>query len=105
MAAQRSLHTWGIALGLMVTGQRGERTVTVQPGYALDCLGRDLLVSATLAMPVPPVSGDEAAPGAQNGAAPPKTVLPDGVLRGGLRHPTERGPPRCLRGRRRGAPA
>lgn len=55
----RSLHTWGIALGLMVTGQRGDRTVTIQPGYALDCLGRDLLLSEVLTMAVPPASGDD----------------------------------------------
>lgn len=50
----RSLHNWGIAFGLAVTGRRGERAVRVQPGYALDCKGRDLILSEPLEMPIPP---------------------------------------------------
>lgn len=53
----RSLHTWGIAFGLEVFAKRGDRAVTVQIGYALDCLGRDLLVNAPVSLPIPPVSG------------------------------------------------
>jgi hypothetical protein len=55
----RSMHMWGIALGFMVTGERGDRSVTVQPGYALDCLGRDLLLTSVVTLPVPPVSGSD----------------------------------------------
>jgi hypothetical protein len=54
----RSLHNWGIAFGLAVTGLRGERTVRIQPGYALDCKGRDLILSESLEMPIPPEAGD-----------------------------------------------
>lgn len=54
----RSLHNWGIAFGLAVTGRRGERAVRVQPGYALDCKGRDLIQSNLLELAIPPVSGD-----------------------------------------------
>lgn len=53
----RSLHNWGIAFGLAVTGLRGERTVRLQPGYALDCKGRDLIQSEPLTIPIPPEAG------------------------------------------------
>lgn len=54
----RSLHNWGIAFGLAVTGSRGERAVRVRPGYALDCKGRDLILSEALELAIPPVAGD-----------------------------------------------
>ena len=37
----RSLHGWGVARGLTVSGVRGADSVDVAPGYALDCLGRE----------------------------------------------------------------
>jgi hypothetical protein len=52
----RSLHGWGIAFGYSVTGDRRARSVKLQPGYALDCLGRDLILSEEISMPVPAVS-------------------------------------------------
>lgn len=58
----RSLHTWGIAYGLEVIAKRGDRAVTVQMGYALDCLGRDLLLNAAHSLPVPPVAGSASGP-------------------------------------------
>jgi hypothetical protein len=58
----RSLHSWGIALGLAVHGSRGEREVTVEPGYALDCLGRDLLLAQPVTRSVPPLAGDATGP-------------------------------------------
>jgi hypothetical protein len=54
---QRSLHNWGIATGLALTGLRGDREVTLQPGYALDCLGRELVVSEVTTLPIPAVAG------------------------------------------------
>jgi hypothetical protein len=54
---QRSLHNWGIATGLALTGRRGDREVTLQPGYALDCVGRELVVSDVTTMPIPAVAG------------------------------------------------
>jgi hypothetical protein len=51
----RTLHPWGVARGLSVSGARGDRTLTVGAGYALDCLGRDLIVPADTVMQVPPV--------------------------------------------------
>lgn len=55
----RCLHRWGVALGLAVTGARGDRTVAIGAGYALDCRGRDLIVADSLTLQVPPVAGDE----------------------------------------------
>lgn len=53
----RSLHNWGIAVGFNVSGTKGASEVTVTPGYALDCLGHDLLLSQSLTLAVPAVSG------------------------------------------------
>jgi hypothetical protein len=55
----RSLHSWGIAFGLAVAGGRGDRTVSIAPGYALDCLGRDLILTDPPIMPVPAVAGGD----------------------------------------------
>jgi hypothetical protein len=55
----RSLHNWGIAFGYAVSGAKDERTVRVQPGYALDCQGRDLILGDPLDMAIPAISGDE----------------------------------------------
>ncbi len=52
----RSLHSWGIAVGLNVTGARGDREVTVTPGYALDCDGHDLVLTRATTLPVPAVA-------------------------------------------------
>jgi hypothetical protein len=53
----RTLHGWGIALGMKVDGDAGDRTVTVTPGYALDCAGHDLVLAARSVLQVPPVAG------------------------------------------------
>jgi hypothetical protein len=53
----RTMHNWGIVLGCAVAGARGESAVQVQPGYALDCIGRELILSRMAAMPIPAVAG------------------------------------------------
>jgi hypothetical protein len=53
----RSLHNWGIAFGYSVSGVRKQRTVQVQPGYALDCKGRELVLTTSMTVPIPPVAG------------------------------------------------
>lgn len=53
----RSLHNWGIAFGLAVTGKRGEKAVRLQGGLALDCRGRELILSDTQELPIPAVAG------------------------------------------------
>jgi hypothetical protein len=53
----RSLHSWGVAVGFGVSGAKGGREVTVAPGYALDCQGHDLLLSRSTTLAVPAVAG------------------------------------------------
>lgn len=59
----RTMHGWGIALGLDVIGEDGGRAVRIEPGYAIDCRGRDIILPrAVEELQVPPV-----ATGPQNG--------------------------------------
>ena len=53
----RSLHGWGIGIGYGVTGEAGDTSVAIAPGYAIDCLGRELILTALVTMPVPAVAG------------------------------------------------
>jgi hypothetical protein len=53
----RTLHNWGIGFGLNVQGSRGATSVTVNPGYAIDSLGREIILSSPLTQPIPAVSG------------------------------------------------
>lgn len=53
----RALHGWGIAAGFAVSGGKGDRVVTVAPGYAIDCRGIDLVLSRPQSMQIPPVAG------------------------------------------------
>jgi hypothetical protein len=55
----RSLHGWGIGLGFEATGNAGDRQVTVQPGYAVDCQGRELVLTEPVALAVPARSGND----------------------------------------------
>ncbi len=52
----RALHGWGVAVGLAASGARGDKSAHVEPGLALDCSGRELLLSAALDVAVPPVA-------------------------------------------------
>ncbi|MFE3200652.1 hypothetical protein [Embleya sp. NPDC059237] len=52
----RVLHGWGVALGLEVTGARGGKRVAVGAGYALDALGRDLILAEGVEVDVPAVA-------------------------------------------------
>jgi len=54
----RYLHdTWGIALGFEVRRPREGTAVVVLPGYAVDELGRDLLLPESIQPPLPKVDG------------------------------------------------
>ncbi len=55
----RSLHQPGVGAGFAVNGDKGDREVTVSAGYAVDALGREIVLTETLSLPVPPVAGDE----------------------------------------------
>jgi hypothetical protein len=52
----RALHGVGVAFGLDVVGNRGATAVGVSAGYALDGMGRDLVLAEARLVPVPPVS-------------------------------------------------
>jgi hypothetical protein len=55
----RYLHeTWGIALGFEVQ-KEGTGAVVVGPGYAVDGMGRDLLLAEGMHLPVPNVPGQQ----------------------------------------------
>ncbi len=53
----RSLHSWGIGIGLAVTGEAGASMVEVAEGYAIDCLGREIILTESKTLPVPAVAG------------------------------------------------
>jgi hypothetical protein len=55
----RSLHQPGVGRGFAVSGSRGARKVTVQPGYAIDVFGREIVLSRPHVASVPPVAGEE----------------------------------------------
>jgi hypothetical protein len=54
----QSLHQPGIGNGFAVSGKKGDREVTVGPGYAIDDLGREIVLTRDRTLPVPPVAGD-----------------------------------------------
>jgi hypothetical protein len=54
----QSLHQPGIGRGLAVSGRRDEREVRVGPGYALDALGREIVLTRDRVEQVPPVSSE-----------------------------------------------
>jgi hypothetical protein len=53
----RTMHNWGIAYGLNVQGARGATSVTVNPGFAVDSTGREIILSASMVVPIPAVPG------------------------------------------------
>jgi hypothetical protein len=54
----RSLHQPGIGNGYAVSGKKGDREVTIGPGYAVDVLGREIVLTQAQVEPVPPVAGE-----------------------------------------------
>lgn len=59
----QSLHQAGVGSGFQVTGNAGDRQVTISPGYALDSCGREIILTEPLVKAIPPV--------ADNGAGAP----------------------------------
>lgn len=55
----KSLHQPGIGSGYPVYGQKGDREVTIGPGYALDSKGREIVLIQNDVEPVPPVASEE----------------------------------------------
>ena len=56
----QSLHQPGVGSGYAVSGKKGDRQVTVSPGYAIDACGREIVLTETDIEPVPPVADDGA---------------------------------------------
>lgn len=56
----QSLHQPGVASGYAVAGGKGDREVTITPGYALDSLGREIVLTESRLEPVPPVADNGA---------------------------------------------
>ena len=54
----QSLHQPGVGNGYGVAGNKGDRQVTITPGYAIDACGREIVLTETQIEPVPPVAGD-----------------------------------------------
>ena len=55
-----SLHQPGVGSGYAVTGNKGDREVTITAGYAIDFFGREIILTETHIEPVPPVADDGA---------------------------------------------
>lgn len=53
----RSLHGWGIGMGFAVIGEAGASVVEIGEGYAVDCLGREIILTETKTLTVPAVAG------------------------------------------------
>ena len=56
----QSLHQPGIGNGFEVLGKKGDREVRILPGYAIDALGREIVLQGHHVEPVPPVAGHDA---------------------------------------------
>jgi len=54
----QSLHQPGVGKGFTVTGAAGDRQVAVGAGYALDSLGREIVLTRTVIVPIPPVASE-----------------------------------------------
>ena len=54
----QSLHQPGVGSGFAVAGAREDREVTIRPGYAIDDLGREIVLTEVHVEPVPPVAND-----------------------------------------------
>ncbi|HBY98943.1 MAG: hypothetical protein M5U01_28145 [Ardenticatenaceae bacterium] len=55
-----SLHQPGIGNGFAAYGKKGDREVTIGPGYAIDARGREIVLTQTDIQQVPPVAGGAA---------------------------------------------
>ncbi len=55
----RSLHEPGIGSGFAVYGKKEDREVVISAGYAADALGREIVLTSTMTLQVPPVAGDD----------------------------------------------
>lgn len=54
----QSLHQAGVATGYAVTGNKDDREVTIETGYAIDSLGREIVLTQPEVLQIPPVAND-----------------------------------------------
>jgi hypothetical protein len=54
----QSLHPAGVASGYAVIGNKSDSQITVQPGYAIDSQGREIVLAQSTVIQVPPVAND-----------------------------------------------
>src|SRR5918995_6030029 len=54
----KSLHQPGIGNGFAVSGKKGDREVTIGPGYAIDREGREIVLIRDQIEAVPPTPGE-----------------------------------------------
>ena len=54
----KSLHQPGIGSGFAISGKKGDREAVIQPGYAIDGEGREIVLVEPHIEPVPPVADD-----------------------------------------------
>src|SRR5437763_1114468 len=54
----RSLHQPGVGNGYAMMGKKGDREITVGPGYAIDALGREIVLVQSATVAVPPVASE-----------------------------------------------
>jgi hypothetical protein len=55
----QSLHQPGVGKGFAVSGAAGDRQVSIGAGYALDALGREIVLTRTDVEAVPPVAAED----------------------------------------------
>jgi hypothetical protein len=54
----QSLHQAGVASGYAVTGNKDDREVTIESGYAIDSVGREIVLTQPEVLQIPPVAND-----------------------------------------------
>jgi len=52
----QSLHQAGVGSGFRVVGNVGDRQVTISPGYAIDSCGREIILTESKVLQIPPVA-------------------------------------------------
>jgi hypothetical protein len=52
----QSLHQPGVGSGFIVTGNIGDRQVVISPGYTLDSLGREIILTEPQTLAIPPIA-------------------------------------------------
>lgn len=58
----QSLHQPGVGNGFAVAGEKGDREITIGPGYSIDSQGREIVLTETETLPIPPVAGNKGQP-------------------------------------------